>query len=151
MSSDETSKSSHKPYQIEGRPIYHMCIQTQWEAAKSSKSAYFPPTYEADGNMTHASMHKENLLDTANHFCKTIPGDWIVLEIDPDILLKICGITTLVEAPAPVGNTEAEATSTILYPHIYGGIPTTVPNLVVKEYVMRREENGSFVGVAGLL
>ena len=37
-----------------GHP-HHMCQSSQWEHAKRCAEAYFPPTLEADGNMTHAT------------------------------------------------------------------------------------------------
>ena len=133
------------------RPIYHLCIQSQWEDAKQSEKAYFPPTYQVDGHVTHASMEKENLLAASNLFYKQSTGKWVCLELDPNVLLYQLGITTLVEASRAVGDQAAETTTTtIRYPHIYGGIATTVPNLVTNVFPMKRDADGSFVSIPGL-
>ena len=35
--------------------LYHMCLKADWEAAKEKGEAYYPPTFEQDGNYTHAT------------------------------------------------------------------------------------------------
>merc|ERR1712137_1290875 len=57
--------------------IYHMCEKPQWDEAVEERGAYFPPTFHKDGKFTRASVFKEGLIDTANHFYKDSPGDWI--------------------------------------------------------------------------
>ena len=56
-----------------------MCVKADWEAAKAKSEAYYPPTFEADGNYTHATAVAERLIQTANHFYQESVGDWICL------------------------------------------------------------------------
>lgn len=142
-------------YQLLDRPMYHMCVKDEWHAAVESGTAYFPPTFEQDGRKTHASMHPDKLLDTANHFYKTTSPastEWICLELDPRYMLETLGIVTLVESPEAVGDLSAEATSSsIRYPHIYGGIATTIPGVVTNTFAMTRDVNdGTFLAIPEL-
>ena len=150
--------ASFTPYQLMDRPMYHMCVKEQWDAAREAGQAYFPPTFQQDGRKTHASMMPEKLLDTANHFYKsTSPAstEWICLELDAKYMYETLGIVTLVESPLPVGDqpalTVAPTESPIRYPHIYGGIATSVPSLVTRIFPMIRDPNdGTFLSIPGL-
>ena len=48
--------------------LYHMTTRTEWEKAKADNHAYYPKTFEADGNYTHATGVPSRLIETANHF-----------------------------------------------------------------------------------
>ena len=148
---------SFTPYQLLGKPMYHMCVKAQWEEVSNAGTAYFPPTYDDDRRKTHASMHADKLLATANHFYKSsspAEEEWICIQLDPTCLLEKAGISTLVEEPEAVGGTDAETpvTSTIRYPHIYGGIPTSIQGVVSGIFPMTRSSSdGSFLDIPGLL
>lgn len=145
---------SFTPYQLLDRPMYHICVKQEWKAAVDSKRAYFPPTFEQDKRKTHASMHPDKLLDTANHFYKASSPptvEWICIELDPKALLETVGMVTLVESPEAVGDHAAETTTTIRYPHIYGGIPTAVAGVVANTYAMTRDpDTGTFLAIPEL-
>ena len=131
-------------------PIYHICEKHVWEQALDAQQTYFPPTFEEDGRKTHAGMDPNRLLDSANHFYKQSKcSDWICLQIDPMVLFQKAGLRTLLESPLAVGTTAAEKTSR-KFPHIYGGIPTTIPNLVTDIYPMTRAVDGTFLFIQGL-
>ena len=147
---------SFTPYQLLDKPMYHMCIKAQWEEVSKAGMAYFPQTYQEDRRKTHASMHAEKLLATANHFYMSsspVEEEWICIEVDPSCLLNKAGISTLVEEPEAVGGTSAESvTSTIRYPHIYGGIPTSINGVVTNIFPMTRSpSDGRFLDIPGLL
>jgi uncharacterized protein (DUF952 family) len=86
------------------------------------------------------------LVSIANHFYKSQPGTWICLEIssNPEIL----GSEVKYEAPAPVGNIASNIVSTSehvqLFPHIYGGIPSSA---VLNSFKMSRMPDGSFLDI----
>ena len=61
--------------------LYHMCELRLWEAAKLKGEAYFPPTFEVDGNYTHATGVPSRLIETANHFYQDVAGEWVCLEM----------------------------------------------------------------------
>ena len=42
--------------------------RAEWEKAKADNHAYYPKTFEADGNYTHATGVPSRLIETANHF-----------------------------------------------------------------------------------
>lgn len=140
-----TTSTNDKPYQILDQPIYHLCEKPLWDEVKD---VYYPPTFEQDCKITHAGMHVEKLLGSANHFYKSSKAEWLCLEINPNILLEN-GIKTMVESPANVGATSAERV-TIRFPHIYGGISKTTPNLVAKVCPMIRSPDGTFSEIPNL-
>ena len=136
--------------------MYHLCVKEDWETAVKSGRAYFPPTFDQDKRKTHASMHAEKLLDTANFFYKSsspASTEWICIELDPQCLLETLGVVTLVESPEAVGDQAAPtATETIRYPHIYGGIATSVAGVVTNTFPMTRDpDDGTFLTIPGLL
>lgn len=87
------------------------------------------------------------LLGVANHFYRSIGGEWLCLEMTVDSL-KAGGIKTIFEAAAPVGGTAAMST-TELFPHVYGGIPT-LPGVVTHEYPVSRSSDGTFHSIQGI-
>jgi len=142
--------------------LYHMCEKSLWELAINSDNAYFPPTFTKDGGFTHATSKANKLIETANHFYTSSQDDWICLQLcDAKTLKNKCGIVTVFEEPKPVGSTavreewkkdsKKEEETAALFPHIYGGIPVSVPGIVIGTYPMERDStNGTFVRIIGL-
>ena len=56
--------------QVESPPevLYHMTTAAEWDEAKAKGHAYYPKTFEADGDYTHATGVPSRLIETANHF-----------------------------------------------------------------------------------
>lgn len=130
--------------------LYHMCQKPLWEAALASDKAYYPPTFAQDGNFTHATAVPARLVETANHFYTGVPGDWICVELSRKALEKI-GIVTVFEEPKPVGETEVGGTwSEWRCPHIFGGIPASLPGVVKCIYPMKRDDEGNFLFIEDL-
>ena len=142
--------------------VYHMCLKARWEEALASRKAYYPPTFQQDGNFTHATSVPRNVLVAANHFYKALsPPDetWICVALCVQSLHDI-GIVTVYEEPKAVGDTEAlsrqhfqnsnENTVTDEYPHVYGGIPAHIPRIVKHVYPMKRDDEGNFISIEGL-
>ena len=124
-----------------------MCSKVQWDGALESQVAYYPPTFESDGNFTHATSDPRQLLAVANHYYTSSPDDdWICVELDAEALRERYGIVTKWESPLPVGDTgtpdrgEEEKEGRILFPHVYGGIPAHLPGVVLNVYPMKRSE-----------
>lgn len=134
--------------------LYHMCQKTLWEEAIQSGTAYFPPTFEADGGFTHATAVPKRLIDTANHFYTKTKGDWICLQLSRSALEKI-GIKTKDEEALPVGEKHVSNEWTEkkwICPHVYGGIPTIERlNVLMHIYDMVRSEDGIFLSITGLV
>lgn len=99
--------------------IYHMCQMKAWDECKAQAKAYFPPTFFADGKMTHATAVPERLISTANHFYADSDRDWICLELNRKGLEQL-GIVTVFEAAMPVGDKAADAKwEDFVFPHIF--------------------------------
>jgi uncharacterized protein (DUF952 family)/mannose-6-phosphate isomerase-like protein (cupin superfamily) len=127
--------------------LYHMCPKAAWDAAKDSSTAYFPPTFEADGFITHATAVPARLIETANHFYQEVPGEWVCLMFTRSALRKK-GIVVRDEEAKPVGPlTVNENWSTWVCPHILGGIPAE--GVVSAELPITRE-GGAFIQVQGV-
>lgn len=145
--------------------LYHMCEAPSWKAAVDSDAAYFPPTFVQDGGFTHATSVPEKLIETANHFYTSSSDDWICLKLcNAKTLKNKCGIVTVFEEPKPVGSTDVKDEwkkdntaeekgdeTAALFPHIFGGIPVSIPGIVVGVYPMQRDpKDGSFLSIDGL-
>jgi len=128
--------------------LFHMCLASRWEAAKAANVAYFPPTFEADGFLTHATAVPARLIETANHFYTETAGDWICLRFTRSALRQ-AGIYVRDEAASPVGGQAVgTAWNEWVCPHIIGGIP---PSVVNKEFAMSRDSDGkAFLAIRGV-
>ena len=137
--------------------IYHMCEKILWERALTDKKAYYPPTFEQDGNFTHATGVPSRLLLAANHFYTSSQGDWICVELSHSALQNV-GIITKFEEAKAVGDTDALTDSsgsggeedTWIYPHIFGGIPAHIDGIVTNIFPMKRDASGNFLSIEGL-
>lgn len=119
--------------------IYHLCQKSFWEQAVKKKQPYFPPTYMKDGKFTRATVFQTDLVATANQFYKDHPGDWIVLELDCQILYGL-GIPILAQ-DAP----ESTPKQPVKCVQVFGGLSTTLPGLVKKIFTMQRASDGTFL------
>jgi len=128
--------------------IYHMCERAHWDEAVEERGAYFPPTFHKDGKFTRASVFKEGLIDTANHFYKESPGDWICLELNLKLMLDM-GIVIIPQAEenADVDEDGKEEKDDADIPvqclQVYSGISTVINGLVRKIHTMKRSPCGS--------
>jgi len=127
--------------------LYHMLPVPAWEAAKKSGAAYFPPTFEQDDCITHATGVPLRLIDTANHYYQSDPHPWVCLRMTRSAL-RSCGIFVRDEEATPVGDTPTEPSlmGSWVCPHIVGGIPISV---VDAEFSMVRD-GPAFVKIEGL-
>jgi uncharacterized protein (DUF952 family) len=124
-----------------------MCQRNAWDAAKKADEAYFPPTFTADGHYTHATAVPQRLVETANHFYTSWPGEWICLVMSRSKLLR-CGIVTKDEAAGPVGPQDVSSDwSQWVCPHVFGGIP---PSVVSAELPILRDSAGNFLAIEGV-
>jgi len=127
--------------------LYHMCPRADWEAAVKSGKAYYPPTFEQDGYLTHATGVPSRLIDTANHYYQDSVGEWICLEFTRTAL-KDAGIFVRDEQATAVGDkaTDDKLMADWICPHILGGLPLGV---VRTSHVMSRD-GPKFTGIPAL-
>jgi uncharacterized protein (DUF952 family) len=123
--------------------IYHLVEVALWKECSEAQD-YVPPTFTQDG-FIHAAAEANVLLDIANLYYQSVEGDFLVIRIRPSLLKATS--TLKFEAPAPVGDQETKQDEALKYPHIYGPLNVTA---VVKEYEVKRNDDGSFVSVVGL-
>ncbi len=127
--------------------LFHMCEVRKLKEAFDAKTLYYPPTYREDG-FIHATAVPTMLLVVANHFYKESQGDWICLELNPELL----GAKVVYEPAAPVGNKSSmtcESQENVpLFPHIYGGLTKVA---IRKVYPIVRGPEGEFLSIDGLV
>ncbi|KAG2483635.1 hypothetical protein HYH03_017513 [Edaphochlamys debaryana] len=131
----------------EAAPLFHMVQESLWTAAKASGKPYFPPTYEQDG-FIHLTADARFLLGIGNHFYKSVPGNWLLLCLDPARLTAKVAF----EPAAPVGSTSsdgltAEKEDAPLFPHLYGTIDYEA---VRSELAIERDDSGAFLAIPSL-
>ena len=137
--------ASTKPIEL-AEVLYHMCPAERWEAANAAGVAMFPPTFEADGCLTHATAVPSRLITTANHFYQEVKGEWICLRFTRSALRRH-GIFVRDEHASPVGGQAVGGDwGEWVCPHIIGGLP---PAVVDKEFSMARDGK-AFLGIRGL-
>lgn len=133
----------------DGSALYHLVQEPLWQAARSAGQPYCPPTYAQDG-FTHLTKDPGFLLGIGNHFYKAVPGNFLLLVLDPSKL----SAKVVFEPAAAVGGTsaagltggEAEADAP-LFPHLYGTIDF---GAVQQELLVQRGDDGTFLGIPGL-
>ena len=125
--------------------VFHLVQANLWHQAVRDDAVYYPPTYDVDG-FTHGTSNPQKLLDVANHFYQDVPGDWLCLKMTV-ASLSACGITTVYEGTAAVGDKEPdfEGSKGELFPHIRGGI---APDAVLEVLPVTRGPDGRFESVA---
>ena len=140
---------SARPTHDKHANIYHLVQKKLWEECKRTGKTYYPPSYEADG-FTHATADPKYLIEVANHFYKNVKAEWLCL----GMTRKSFGeqnITLKFEWPSPVGTTPSltsEQSGGERFPHIYGGIPTSLP---YEERVVHRAADGTYLSIEGLV
>ncbi len=111
--------------------IYHLAPAERWHAWPTGEP-YLPAEYNADG-FVHCTAGDALMLQVANRFYRSTPGDWVLLVIDPARLTALLRW----ERPAPSDHLA------LLFPHVYGPIDAAV---VVEVRSVQRGADGTFVG-----
>ena len=113
--------------------IYHLTPASRWNSWPKDQ-LYFPSAYDVDG-FIHCTAGDELMIDVAIRFCRSIPGDFVLLFVDIDKLDPTASPVKWEKA------TDIDA----LFPHIYGGINHEA---VVNVQQMQRSKDGTFLGWA---
>ena len=125
-------------------PIYHLAQRQRWFDAVRDQRAYFPPTFVLDGRFTRASLDLDGMVDVANEFYKESEGDWICLELDPQVILELGIQIEAHMAPESTPDTPVRCLK------VFGGITTKLPELVKSIHAMSRDQNGTFLSFSQL-
>lgn len=85
--------------------IYHMTTRNAWEATPPDRP-FMAATLASEG-FVHFTAEPERLLQVANRFYRSEPGDWVILTVDPACLT------------APLRWEPADGH---VFPHVYGPV-----------------------------
>jgi uncharacterized protein (DUF952 family) len=123
--------------------LFHLVALADWQAAADhGHTHYFAPSYTQDG-FTHLTADAAFLLGVANTFYASDARDYGVLVLDA---LALDGEVKW-EPPAPVGSIATTSPDTMLFPHLYGGIPVCSLQRVLP---VSRDAAGLFLAIDGL-
>ena len=129
--------------------IFHVDQRELYESVAASGEACFLTTFEADSMFTHSIAVMTRLITTANYFYTGTKVYWIRLQISHSTLHKLGNVTKFVELKH-VGQTEVGENWNWFCPHIFGGIPTVVPGVVISVYEIQRDVGGKSLSISGL-
>lgn len=109
--------------------IYHMIPAATW-ASVSNATEYRAESLESEG-FIHCTVGERNLLEVAERFYRDIPGDWLVLVLDP---ARIRSEVRWALQPA------------LAYPHIHGPLNL---DAVTEVRPFPRDAHGRFLAFRG--
>ncbi len=93
--------------------ILHLVAKSTWES-RPTGSTYLPDAYTKDG-FIHCTQGDDLLLQVANRFYKTVPGDFLVLDIDESkVTAQIKWEASA--SPTPVAPTESAPVNAVTPP-----------------------------------
>jgi uncharacterized protein (DUF952 family) len=110
-------------------PIFHLAPAARWHSWPP-EAEYLPAEYEQDG-FVHCTAGAELMLRVANRFYHDVPGEFVVLLLDPEQLHSPLRWEQSTDDLAP------------LFPHIYGPINRAA---VAHVFAVRRAPDGEFLG-----
>ena len=117
--------------------IYHLCQKSIWLKAIEQGQPYYPPTFFKDGKFTRFSCERDTLVETANHYYGSFPGDWLCLSLDATEI-RNRGVP-IVAQRAPESTQQDEPIQCL---KVHSGIG--VGQAVLEIHRMRRDEQGRF-------
>lgn len=132
---EEEEEEVEELYEATGT-IYHLCQKSLWLNAVEKGQPYYPPTFFKDGKFTRFSCERDTLVDTANHYYGSFPGDWLCLSLDATEI-RNRGVP-IVAQRAP----ESTKQEPIQCLKVHSGIGVGQPILEIHR--MRRDDQGKF-------
>ena len=155
-------------WQNGGDVILHLVAKTEWDA-KAADQPYTPDAYARDG-FIHCTQGDGLMLQVADRFYKSIPGEFLVLDIDehkvkaeikweaPQPPQTATAANTQPSAAAPIepppeakaefgADVEPAAAPAPTFPHIYGALNR---DAIVGIRRLLRAPDGTFTGYAAV-
>ena len=115
--------------------VLHLMPRSEWQRLSPAEPVTNPSL--AGEGFIHCTDDPGVMLQVANAFYASLPGDFVVLHIDVDRLTAEC----VWEAPAHLaGGATSFAPQ---FPHVYGPIDRAA---VIHVQAVRRDGSGAFVG-----
>ena len=123
--------------------VLHLIQRVEWERLVAD-DPITNPSLQTEG-FIHCTDDEQVLLRVANAFYRSVPGDFVVLDVTVEDLTSAC----IWEAPAHLTSADTDAAPAAplapLFPHVYGPIDRTA---VTGARAVVRNSDGSFVGYA---
>lgn len=110
--------------------IHHLVAAGDYRPGES----YLPRQFAQDG-FIHCTTEPDVLLHIANTFYQDVPGDFLVLVIDP------ARVTAEVRFEPPIPPPDGGPLAGLLFPHIYGPLN---PEAVIAVRPAQRGPDGTF-------
>lgn len=123
--------------------VLHLIQRVEWERLVPEEPITNPSL--ATEGFIHCTDDEQVLLGVANAFYRSVPGDFVVLDVNVEDLTSAC----VWEAPAHLPSTRDDAAPSApratLFPHVYGPIDRIA---VTGVRAVVRDADGSFVDYA---
>jgi uncharacterized protein (DUF952 family) len=117
--------------------IHHLATAERYRALPPD-APYLPEGFETDG-FIHCTTDPAVLVHVANMFMKAIPGEVLVLVIDPERVTS----EVRLEAPAPPAPPDSPLAA-VMFPHIYGPLNR---DAIVAVRTAQRSADGTFLTI----
>ena len=119
------------------RLIHHLA-RAEYYRAQPEDAPYVPEGFELEG-FIHCTEDPAILVHVANMYMKLVPGEVVVLVIDPE---RVTAEVRL-EAPAPLAPPDSPLAG-VLFPHIYGPLNR---DAIVEVRTVMRSADGTFLQI----
>jgi uncharacterized protein len=125
---------------VSGEFVLHLTPAATF-AALPAGADYLPEAYAQDG-FIHCTGEPETLLEVANRFYRDVPGEMVVLVIDPARLRAAVRYEAAI--PPRPGAADPPDAGTLLFPHVYGPINREA---IVAVRPAKRAPDGTYLSV----
>jgi uncharacterized protein (DUF952 family) len=119
--------------------VLHLLALDEWRAWRDGPSAAYAPASLAAEGFVHCTGDDATMLAVANAFYRSLPGEVVVVSLDPDRLAS----EVRWEAPAGGGPPPGAALD-VRFPHVYGPLER---GAVVSVRMLWRAADGAYVGL----
>ena len=118
------------------QPIFHL-VPADYYHSQPQDQPYRPATFAQEG-FVHCTAGADLLVEIANTYFDSLPGQLLVLEIDPQCLTAPLKFEPPI--PPPEQASAGPAVST-LFPHIYGPLNR---DAIIKCFALQRNDAGQW-------
>src|SRR5215212_3993661 len=118
--------------------LIHHLTSADYYRALPPEAPYLPPDFALDG-FIHCTQDPAVLVHVANIFMKSVPGEVVVLVIDPERVTSELRL----EAPSPAAPPDSPLAG-VMFPHIYGPLNR---DAIVEVRSVMRSADGTFLQI----
>ena len=118
--------------------LIHHLTTADWYRALPPEAPYLPQDFAVDG-FIHCTQDPAVLMHVANIFMRDVPGEVLVLAIDPDRVTSEIRL----EAPSPPAPADSPLAG-VMFPHIYGPVNR---DAIVEVRPVMRSADGTYLKI----